>query len=85
MSTNGQLEVVGGGANLQVEVRGQLFDCLITKTHDGWTVNVRGTHTNEEVEYPIAETWASAYRRAMRTADGMAPFRSHEKPRKRAR
>lgn len=78
MSANGQLEVVGGDANLQVEVRGVLFDCLIRRSGDGWTANVRGTYTNEEVECPIAATWAAAYRRALRTAEGMAPFRSHE-------
>ena len=75
-----QLEVVGGSANLQVYVRGESFDCLIHKTGEGWAVNVRGTYTNESVELPAAPTWAAAYRQALRTADGMAPFRSHEAP-----
>lgn len=75
---NGHLEVVGGSANLQVEVRGRSFDCLIHRTGEGWVANVRGTYTNEEVTLAPRDTWAAAYRVAIRTADGMAPFRSNE-------
>lgn len=77
---NTQIRVVGGDASLQVVVRGESFDCLVCKRHDGWRVSVRGTHTRESVDEPRPfTTWAAAYRAALRLADGMAPFRSHER------
>lgn len=70
---NGQMEVVGGGTNLQVSVRGETFDLLVNCGREGWEWQARGTYTNEQVA-GTEKTWLEAQRAAFRAASGMAPF-----------
>lgn len=78
---SGQLRVIGGGANLQVDVRGTSIDLIISADRKGWEWTARGTYT-DELCAGDEKTWAAAYRKALRAANGMAPFRKHEKPKK---
>lgn len=77
---NGQLRVVGGTADLQVEVRGTLFDVFVKRNRDDrWDWIVRVTY--DEQSEPLGDTektYAAAFRAAMRACDGSAPFRRYE-------
>lgn len=77
---NGQLRVIGGGADLQVDVRGVSFEVWIRCSGKDWEWSSRLTYDDQaEPCGDVAETWAAALRDALRACDGMAPFRKYER------
>lgn len=73
MTRSSQLKVVAGGGHLNVEVRGQGFIVDVWSKKGRWAFSVnRDAWGGAVVGGGLADTWAEAYRRALRTCDAVS-------------